>query len=494
MIQQFATYIFAHPSTIAVIAHYLILVFLSIRVIMRKPPVGVALAWVFLISATSFVGAIIYVLVGERRIDHRRFLAIKALKLDYEEVRDVAIEKGLTDVDWNKHSSDVRAMHQLGLNLGGIHTMQGNSYRMVSDANQILAEIAKDIESAQKSVLIEFYIWNEGGLADEILDALIRAANRGVYCCVLIDAIGARPWWKKSNQPQELRDAGIELREALPVGLFRSLVGRQDLRMHRKIVVVDGQVGWTGSMNLVDPKFFKQDAGVGQWVDAMVRLEGSAVVALAAIMIGDAVIESGESFMKIVESAKLDMVEPKGDVDIQVIPSGPSQSKDLQLQMILALIRTAREEVILTTPYLVPDDALLRALRGVAAQGVKMKLIVPEKVDSLLARHASRSYFDELLESGIEVYQYREGLIHTKSISVDGKLSMFGTVNLDMRSLWLNYELALYVYDEEFTAELRKLQNSYLALSDQLTAEAWAQRSYFTRLLENTFRLTSPLL
>jgi cardiolipin synthase len=172
-------------------------------------------------------------------------------------------------------------MDRLGRTLVGSATVHGSRFRLFSDTETVLKAISRDLDEAKTSVLMEFYIWNEGGTADEVLEALIRAAQRGVHCRVLIDALGARPWWK-GPQPQRLRAAGIELRAALPVGLLRTLVGRTDLRLHRKIVVIDGDVAWTGSMNLVDPRYFKKGAGVGEWVDAMVRLKGAVVVPLGA--------------------------------------------------------------------------------------------------------------------------------------------------------------------------------------------------------------------
>ena len=174
-----------------------------------------------------------------------------------------------------------------------------------------------------------------------------------------------RGW--KGKQPEELRAAGVELRTALPVGLFRTLVGRTDLRMHRKIVVIDSEVSWTGSMNLVDPKFFKQGSGVGEWVDAMVRLQGSVVSPLAATMIGDWILEGDDALSELVSRHQLHLVDSAGAADIQVIPSGPGESNDGLLQMILTMINGAREELVLTTPYLVPDESLLRAIRGASA-------------------------------------------------------------------------------------------------------------------------------
>jgi len=326
-----------------------------------------------------------------------------------------------------------------------------------------------------------------------VLEAVIRAAGRGVRCRLLIDALGARPWWKGA-QPQRLRDAGVELRASLPVGLLRTMVGRTDLRLHRKIVVIDGASAWTGSMNLVDPRYFKQDSGVGEWVDAMVRFEGTVVNPLAATLIGDWILETGEPMQKLIDSAGLGGAQPVGTANVQVVPSGPGETGDGLLQMLLGLINAAQRELVLTTPYLVPDDSMIVALRGAAGRGVQVTLILPEKVDSFLTRYASRSYYDDLLDAGVEIQLYRGGLFSTKSISVDRAMSMFGTVNLDMRSLWLNYEVALFIYQPEFAAALRELQQTYIAQSVRLEPVAWVARPFRERLLENTLRLFSPLL
>jgi cardiolipin synthase len=258
--------------------------------------------------------------------------------------------------------------------------------------------------------------------------------------------------------------------------------------------VIDGAVAWTGSMNLVDPRYFKQGSGVGEWVDAMARFEGTVVNPLAGILIGDWTLETGEPLHVLIRDAGLGRAQPTGTANVQVVSSGPGQSGDGLLQMILGLINSAREELVLTTPYLVPDDAMILALRGAAARGVNVALIVPEKVDSFLTRYASRSYYDDLLDAGVVIQLYCGGLLHTKSISVDGTMSMFGTVNLDMRSLWLNYEVALFVYQAEFAAALRALQQTYIAQSIRLDPAHWAARPFRERLIENVLRLFSPLL
>lgn len=480
-------------STLLTLLHVSVVLGISFRVIMRRPPSGVALAWMFLAAFVPVAGAVCYLLIGERRVGLRRARRIAAVRSDYAKLAQHVIDRGLTQVDWDKHRPEARGMDRLGACLVGIPTVAGSMARFFSASEQILQGIARDIDEARKSVLMEFYIWNEGGAADEVLEALIRAGRRGVACRVLVDAIGARPWWK-GRQPQRLRAAGVRIQPALPVSLLTALVSRNDLRLHRKIVVVDGRVAWTGSMNLVDPRYFKQDAHVGQWVDAMVRLEGSVVAPLAMTMIGDWILETAEPIETIVAAAELGLVGPKGTEDMQVVPSGPGEGGDGLLQMLLAVINSARRELLLTTPYFVPDDSMLRALRGAAGRGVCVDMVLPQRVDSLLTRYASRSYYDELLDIGVRIHLYQKGLLHTKSITADGRISMFGTVNLDMRSLWLNYEVSLFVYGEEFAGQLRALQESYLQDCRRLDPQQWSQRSHRARFLENSLRLVGPVL
>jgi cardiolipin synthase len=484
---------FFQLSTALTLLHVLLTLGVAARVIMRRPPTGVAAAWLMLVAFLPYVGIVFYLLVGERRIGMRRARRIAELRTTYANLSRNAIDADSTKVDWDKHPPEVCGMNRLGVRLVGVPTVAGSHADFHSSSEEILKAIAADIDAAQHSVLMEFYIWNEGGAANAVLEALIRPAARGVKCRVLVDALGARPWWK-GKQPQRLHAAGVQLQPALPVGLLQVLVGRNDLRLHRKIVVVDGRVAWTGSMNLVDPRFFKQEAHVGQWVDAMVRLQGAAVVPLAMTMIGDWMIETAESVEVVLRSMPLREVANQGTEDVQVIPSGPGEGADGLLQMLLALIGTARQELVLTTPYFVPDESLLRALRGAAARGVRVHMILPEKVDSLLTRYASRSYYSDLLDAGVHIHLYRNGLLHTKSITADQRISMFGTVNLDMRSLWLNYEVALFVYGTAFAEQLRALQQTYIDASECLDAEAWAKRPARQRFIENTLRLVSPVL
>jgi cardiolipin synthase len=485
--------IFNHPLAFTTLAHVFIVLALGARVVMRRLAPGIALAWMFLIVMLPFAGPLVYLLIGERRIGAERAHRIDSLLRSLGEDHGKLEIRHLTDVDWSRHPPFSAGLNRLGSRVAGCSALRGSDIELHSNAETVLKAIARDIDDAKTGVSMTFYIWNEGGCADDVFQALIGAAERGVTCRVLVDALGARPWLH-GRQPERLRAAGVHVRTALPVGLLRTLVGRTDLRLHRKIVVVDDTVAWTGSMNLVDPRMFKQGAGVGKWVDAMVRLQGPVVAPLGATALGDWMLETGTPLDDLAKTAGLNHVTARGDADIQVVPSGPGESGDALLQMLLTLINSAREELVLTTPYLVPDASVLWALRGAAGRGVAVSIIVPERVDSILTRYASRSFFDDLLDVGVDIFLYRKGLLHTKSVVADAAVSMFGTVNLDMRSLWLNYENTLFVYDTEFAKALRALQQCYILDSRRVEPSQWMRRPLAERFIENSFRLMSPLL
>ena len=251
-------YFLLGSSVFLMTMHAAIVVAIGVRVVMRRAARGVALSWLLLVATLPFFGVLVYLLIGERRIGRKRSRAITALRTDFRQIARATIPADFTAVDWPDLPATAQAMDRLGRSLVGFATVRGNTFELFSDTQAILAAIVRDVDAARTSVLMEFYIWSEGGAADEVIEAVIRAAARGVRCLLLIDALGARPWWK-GTQPKRLRDAGVQLRAALPAGLLRTLVGRTDLRLHRKIVVIDGMAAWTGSMNLVDPRYFKQE-------------------------------------------------------------------------------------------------------------------------------------------------------------------------------------------------------------------------------------------
>jgi cardiolipin synthase len=326
-----------------------------------------------------------------------------------------------------------------------------------------------------------------------VAEALLGAAKRGVICRVLVDAVGSKDFLR-SEMAQRLHKSGIHIVASLPVGPLRMLMTRADLRNHRKIVVIDGEIAYTGSQNLVDPRFFKQDEGVGQWIDAMIRMEGPSVEALAGTFIEDWELDTGEGLEALEKTSDIRSIPEKGVTPIQVVPSGPAIRPEIIHQLLLATIYGARKRLLLTTPYFVPDESLMTALISAAHRSVDVTIVVPAEVDSRLVHYASRSLFDNLMSAGISVAAFNGGLLHTKSITVDDEISVFGTVNLDMRSLWLNFEISLFIYDLAFTKQLREMQMKYLSHSSMINLAEWRQRSVLQRFTENAAQLVGPLL
>lgn len=481
------------PTAILVVTHALIIGGIGLRVVMVRPLPSVALAWLFLVALLPGLGLLCYLSFGERRLGGRRARRLAELRRPYEQRLREILGRGGSQVDWTRLPHACEAMDRLGTTLAGLPTLAGNELGLLVDAEHVLQAFLVEIARARRSLHLQFYIWHTGGLADEVVEAVAAAARRGVACRVLVDALGSATWLR-SEHPTRLRAAGVKVMAAMPTGPIRALFRRNDLRNHRKIFVVDGEVAFTGSMNLVDPRFFHRGAGFGAWVDAMVRLRGPAVAALHGVLLSDWFVETGESIDAVFD-VDPGVARPRaGGADVQVLPSGPMGTGDALLQMLLMMLYAARRSIVVTTPYFVPDEAMLRALRSAAARGVEVTLIVPAKVDSLLVRHASRSYYADLMAVGVRIQGYAGGLLHTKSVVVDEQIAMFGTANLDLRSLWLNYEVSLFVYDAEFGSRVQELQREYLQRCTPIDPVTWGRRALPARFAENLARLFSPLL
>ena len=297
---------------------------LSIRVIMRRLPVGVSLAWLFVVLMIPLLGAFAYLLLGELRLGHKRAARAAAIHGPYQAWLDELRQR--MHVDWEGRGESARPLSQLIERTVGIPTLPGNRLRLLSDWQAAFRQMIHDIDQAKRTCHLEFYIWNEGGMANEVTEALCRAAQRGVTCRVLLDDVGSRRFLR-GPQTRQLRAAGVRVEAALTATLLRKGFVRFDLRMHRKIVVIDGRLAYAGSLNLVDPRCFKQDSGVGQWIDAMVRIEGPVVEALAITFLEDWALESGEDLEKLHETGDVHPMRPRGNAAVQLIPSGPAQPR-----------------------------------------------------------------------------------------------------------------------------------------------------------------------
>ncbi len=464
---------------------------LSVRVIMRKKEPSVTLAWLVVILLLPFFGAIIYLLFGENRLGERR--ARRAAADIPLILRWAQKLRQRSFIDWDEINPECEPLHRQIDAAIGIPTMPGNSLALIGNSNDFFRRLILDIEHAESICCLEFYIFSSGGYADQVCTALKKACRRGVACKLLLDSIGSKDFL---NSPAclDLQANGIEVRECLPAGLMRALFVRIDLRNHRKIVSIDNKIAYTGSQNLVDPRYFKQDEGVGQWIDIMVRVEGPVVEILTASFLYDWALETGRPLEDLILEAKVAPIPNMGEIPVQLAPSGPGYTEGTIHNLLLTTIYAARRELILTTPYFVPDNAILAALKSAAQRGVSVTIIVPEKNDSRLVHYASRARYGELIAAGVKIVAFDGGLLHAKTITVDNDFCLIGSVNLDMRSFWLNFEMTLFIYNKKFTSRLRLLQEEYLLASRPLNEVVFKKRSFKERFLENMALLVGPLL
>ncbi len=458
---------------------------------MRKRSASVSLAWLVVILLLPFVGSIIYILLGENRLGDRR--AIRAAdSVTILEKWSTKLQNA-TKVDWNKVNPECEPLHRLINAEFSIPATQGNDLQLIDTADLFFDNLIQDIHLANNCILLQFYIISLGGRVNDVVKALITAVQRGVTCRILADSIGSSAFLK-SDKAKTMVAAGIEIVEALPAGILRSFFVRVDLRNHRKLVVIDTSIAYTGSQNLVDPLFFKQKSGVGTWKDTMTRIKGPLVEVMTASFFYDWMLETGTSIDYLAQGISMIPHDVSGGAIVQLLPSGPGFRENAIHDLLLTTIYAARKELILTTPYFVPDNAILTALESAALRGVAVTIIVPMKNDSKLVHYASQAMFENLAQAGVRIMLFREGLLHAKTITIDNDYSLFGSVNLDMRSFWLNFELTLFIYDQIFTQRLRILQQHYMAGSVPLDYKAYCKRPFYQRFKENAALLVGPLL
>jgi len=478
-------------SWLLIFGYWLLIASVTLRILMKRRAVPSAMAWLLVIYILPLVGIIAYLSFGELHLGKRRAERARTM---WPSTASWLKELKNNHAIFSDSCSDVaRSLFQLCEKRQGIAGVKGNQLQLLTTSDDTMQALIRDIHLAQNNIEMVFYIWQPGGLADEVAESLMTAARRGVHCRLMLDSAGSVTFFR-SEWPKRMRHAGIEVVESLKVNLFRVFLRRMDLRQHRKIVLIDDYISYTGSMNMVDPRYFKQDAGVGQWIDLMARMEGPVATTLGIVYACDWEIETGQRLLPPPPDGNIMPFERESGHTIQVIASGPGFPEDMIHQALLTAVYSAREQLVMTTPYLVPSDDLLHAICTAALRGVDVSIIVPRHNDSMLVSWASRAFFGELLEAGVKIYQFNDGLLHTKSVLVDGQLSLVGTVNLDIRSLWLNFEVTLVIDDDGFGSDLARVQDDYIARSRRIDAQLWSHRAWWKRIVERLFYFFSPLL
>ncbi len=466
---------------IFIFLYWLIIAGITIRILLKSRPVTSSLTWILIIYIIPLIGVMFYLIFGELRLGKRRITKTKSMWASFESlISKINKSKNI----FCEHKSQIALpLFSLCKKRQGFSGVQGNNLQLLTSYKDSINAIIKDINLASSNIEMVFYIWQSGGLVDKVTEALINAVKRGVHCRIMIDSAGSWSFFH-SKEPKKMRAAGIELIESLKVNLFRFFFRRMDLRQHRKIIIIDNNISYVGSMNMVDPRYFKQNLDLGQWIDVIVRMEGPISKILGIIYAFDWEMETGQHLPPIFSNENITEFKKTKIHTTQVIASGPGFPKELIQQSLILTIFSARKQLILTTPYFVPTDNLIHAICSTAMRGVEVLIIIPNRNNSFLVGWASRVFYSELLEAGVKIYQFNDGLLHTKSISVDGQLSLIGSVNLDMRSLWLNFEITIVIDDKNFTNHLTLIQYDYIARSIALIHKNWEKRPLWNRLIE----------
>ena len=373
---------------------------------------------------------------------------------------------------------------QLVHELGRFPVVGENRVELLDRYEDSIDRLVADVDLARETVHLMFYILEPDATGRRVGDAVIRAAGRGVSCRVMMDGLASRPGLKELAP--RLREAGVEVVSLLSPGTRRT---RRDLRNHRKIAVIDGRVGYTGSQNLVDAYGYK---GRGlTYEELVVRVEGPVVWQLQAVFLTDRFLETGKK----PEGERHYPAPPAaGTVKAQVLPSGPTYETENNERAFVQMLYGARKRIVVTTPYFVPDRPFVDAMQAAAIRGLQVHLVTPKQADQWLVRLAQESYYAELLAAGVRIHLYEPRFLHAKHISVDDDVCAIGSSNLDMRSFALNEEEMVFFYDQQVVADLARVQERYIRDSKLLESEEWDARSALRRTGQQLARLVDSVL
>ncbi|KAA0913088.1 cardiolipin synthase [Psychrobacter sp. ANT_WB68] len=470
--------------------HFILLVLISLRVLSRHDLTAPArLAWIVILFVLPYFGVLIYWMFGEvhlgRNFTRERAEIIERLHQHHPEVlgSEMALMQAI--------KPEYQAAFAYSAKATGFHTTVGNRAELMADASETRRRMMADFDAATDHIHVLYYIWLTDGMGVDTAQALIRAAKRGVTCRAMVDSMGSRKM-VGSKIWQEMKDAGVQLSVALPLkNIFKVLLfSRIDLRNHRKITVIDGKIGYSGSRNCADPEFLVKPK-YAPWVDIMLRIEGPIVAQNQMLFASDWLSENPNTSL---DTFYYDSTPKPEGFPAQVFSDGPTQRHGTTPQFLGALISQAQQTLIISTPYFVPDYSLVSILCATAYRGVEVTMIFPKKNDSFIVAATSHSYYWQLLEAGVKIYEYKPGLLHAKTLTVDGEISLIGSTNLDLRSFDLNYENNVVFSNKALTADIIERQYQYITDSDEVTREEVKNWPLSYRIWNNIIATMGPVL
>lgn len=453
----------------------------------RRPTT--AMAWLLGIFFVPLLGLLLFLLFGNFRLSRRRRAQQQAV--------NTRIRAGTSELASLESTYDgpewVASAAELNKTLGSLPMVDGNRVDLLPGYPDSITAMAAAVREAKDFVNAEFYIMSTDHITDELLTALEEAAERGVEVRLLFDHLGTLRIKGYSKLIARLKASKIRWRPMLPLRPVHGQWRRPDLRNHRKIMVIDGEIAFTGSQNLIEPSYNNpRHRKMGrEWVELMARLRGPIVTTLNVVFATDWLSETDESLEnQLAHRPELHA----GNITAQVVPSGPGFITENNLRLFNTLIYSAQHKISICSPYFVPDDSLLYAVTTAAQRGVDVELFVSEKGDQFLVHHAQQSYYEALLEAGVRIYLYKAPFVlHAKHFTIDDEVAVLGSSNMDMRSFSLNLEVSVMLLGEDIVQRIRAVEDTYRDISHELVLSDWTKRPMLVKYVDNVARLTATL-
>lgn len=478
------------PS-IYIMVEWVIRILMLIYVPQQRSP-NSARAWLLLIFFLPIPGVILYAWLGRIYVPHQRIQihseisqAIQMAQQHLAKVQPSMFASYQTEDPFLQNNMLAATA------IGGLSVTDKNDVEILHGYELLISRLLDDINAAKQNIHMQYYIYGNDKIGQRVTDALCAAAKRGVKIRVLLDEIGASKGLK--HQAPQMRAAGIDVHASFPVGLIGKNAARIDLRNHRKIAIFDGLVAHVGSQNVVDATFVPGKPNE----ELNLRITGPSVCQLQTVFMADYYSETHAPLetKELPDLFKIELFNrTQAGIAAQVVPSGPGYSGEVNRDVMITFIYSARKNIRIVTPYFVPDEPFQTALVMAAKRGVKVQLIFPKHSNQMLTNLVQESYFSQLMHAGVEIFLYRPGLLHAKFTVYDNEISIVGSSNIDVRSFALNAEISVVMYDKEITSKLYDIQEDYIAQSDSIELEKWNQRPRTKKIAANLARLADALL
>ncbi|WP_092922001.1 cardiolipin synthase [Romboutsia hominis] len=481
---------------------YIVGAIISMSIILENRDPARTVTWLLIFILLPGIGLVIYAILGRNMRKRKLFKTQKLASSIREEkvfenlerIEEIANTEQSTIntnqlLNENIEDYSKKRVISLLLNTGKLPFTTNNKVSVYIDGNQKFKNLLEDIKNAKNHIHLEYFIIKDSEIGRELKDLLIKKSNEGVKIRILYDDVGCWRFWFYRKFFNEMKENGIEIVAFLPAK-FPLTGGKLNYRNHRKIAIIDGKIGYTGGLNIGD-EYMGKNKKFGYWRDTHIKIEGTSVYMLQMIFLTDWYYTTKEI---ITEDKYFPSPQRCGNSMVQIIASGPDSDWESIRYAYFCAICQAKKSIYIETPYFIPDESILIALKSAALSGVDVRIVFPKIADHKMVNNASYSYFDDILKSGGKVYLYTKGFIHSKIMTIDDKIASTGSANMDLRSFMLNFEINAFIYDKKIVERMNKDFFEDLNSSEELTLDEFSKRKLGKKVRESIARLFSPIL